>query len=250
MRERRGEKVAAAAAVAAAAGVLCVLVVVLSGGTRGDGVALLDAAKVGKGSSYYSYENDPWRAQDGGSYKLWAQNYRSKHGDGKLYGTGYGDHGLASEEEEPSKENKKNGWQRVEFNKWLKKQGGAPDEFWLEHGFASKGAEFSLAMQRLGIKDQDDLNAFNPRADLFRSPGCQFEHGATLYTSSGHAYCGWLPVWAEGVCGEEGAGHGGGDETETEPSKSSREEHGTDAHRQNPLRRPSVLLLLQIPGGA
>lgn len=180
MRERRGEKVAAAAAVAAAAGVLCVLVVVLSGGTRGDGVALLDAAKVGKGSSYYSYENDPWRAQDGGSYKLWAQNYRSKHGDGKLYGTGYGDHGLASEEEEPSKENKKNGWQRVEFNKWLKKQGGAPDEFWLEHGFASKGAEFSLAMQRLGIKDQDDLNAFNPRADLFRSPGCQFEHGATL----------------------------------------------------------------------
>eukprot|EP00961_Rhodomonas_salina_P069074 927368-Rhodomonas_salina.2 len=61
MRERRGEKVAAAAAVAAAAGVLCVLVVVLSGGTRGDGVALLDAAKVGKGSSYYSYENDPWR---------------------------------------------------------------------------------------------------------------------------------------------------------------------------------------------
>mmetsp|Transcript_57928 Transcript_57928/g.118544 ORF Transcript_57928/g.118544 Transcript_57928/m.118544 type:complete len:341 (-) Transcript_57928:65-1087(-) len=167
---------------------MCMTTVVLLRGAGRPAELVQEPVSVLPGSDRYSYHSDPWRQADGGSYGLWAESYARKHGDGKLHRSS-----LASADAKPNKDNKGNGWQKAEFDKWLSKQGDAPDEFWLEHGFPSTGSEYALAMQRLGIYSPDELAAFNPRQELFRSPGCsgRFEKG----TSSGHAYCGWLETW-------------------------------------------------------
>ena len=96
-------------------------------------------------------QNDPWLAAGKGSYRLWANDYASRHGDGTKYSFLTGTHGLAKAEEEPDRLNRKNGWEQKEFFKWVRNQGGDAPEGFQEQGSQKMGSEYIHSLKRLGL---------------------------------------------------------------------------------------------------
>eukprot|EP00960_Hanusia_phi_P024433 719490-Hanusia_phi.AAC.9 len=134
----------------------------------------------------YNPARDPWLRAGKGSYQLWADDFALKHGDGKQYGKGYGSHGMYTVDEEPNRLNKKNGWERAEFQHWVKHQGGPSSDFWEKKGFPTVGSQYTHALKRLGINSFDDLKDFNVEYDV-----PSYECGETGLISS-HKDCGML----------------------------------------------------------
>ena len=151
----------------------------------------------------YPASKDPWLASwaGKGSYRLWARDYESRHGDGTRYNSLSGTHGLAPAEEEPDRLNRKNGWEQAEFFKWVKHQGGSAPEAFQEHGMATMGSEYLHALKRLGINSFADLKDFNAEYDVpsfMCKKASEGEEGEEEETGviSGHADCGELESFA------------------------------------------------------
>ena len=142
----------------------------------------------------YPPKNDPWLAawSGKGSYKLWAKDYESRHGDGTKYNSLHGTHGLAGASEKPNRLNRKNGWEQAEFFKWVNNQGGdAPAEF-QRHGMKKMGSEYIHALKRLSINSFADLKGFNKEYDM-----PSFMCGEASDVISGHADCGKLEFFTK-----------------------------------------------------
>ena len=167
---------------------------------RQNSSAVLLQEPIGRGPSghndYAPYppQNDPWLAPWAGKglYKLWSSDYESRHGDGTLYNSLRGSHGLAPVEEEPNRLNRKNGWAQKEFFKWVSKQGGDAPPGFQAHGLDKMGSEYIHALKRLGINSFADLKGFNNVYDI---PSHMCGENSDLI--SGHADCGKLELFTK-----------------------------------------------------
>jgi hypothetical protein len=165
---------------------------------RSQPAALLQEPMGGLGDGHNDYApyrgDDPWLAPwaGKGSYRLWARDYESRHGDGTRYSYLHGTHGLAPAEEEPTRLNRKNGWEQAEFFKWVKHQGGDAPEAFKQRGMDTMGSEYVHALKRLGINSFADLKGFNREYDM-----PSFMCGEDSDVISGHADCGKLEFFTK-----------------------------------------------------